>query len=175
MYVRGFYTLVLGLLLLFVSNDDLMAQTKKQDKAFEEEYQKRIKKSRINDVYIPKDFQDAFVELKRLSHPQDLKNFAGQPEEEVAKKLHFGLGRWMTVNWGFYEGSRFSHYMKEKGITFPDDMAQLVMRLFHRHLNSQPLEEEALIASYVDKRDADRKAILDASETIEVRQRSKEE
>lgn len=164
------------LLVALILHVEVQAQDDPEfEKEFEAQYQQRIKKSRINGVYIPKDIDDAFVELERLSHPEDLKKFARQPEEEVSRKLHFGLGKWMIVNWGFYEGSRFSHYLKEKGLTFPDDMAQVVLRLFHRHLNKVPIEEDALIAHYAEIRKKEREKILDEAETIEVRQRPREE
>ncbi|MDX1685267.1 MAG: DUF6794 domain-containing protein [Saprospiraceae bacterium] len=138
---------------------------------FEAEYEKRIIKTRINGVYIPKDFEDAFLELERLSHPEDLRKFKEQPEEEVARKLHFGLGKWMMLNWSFYEGSRFSHYLKQRGLHFPDDMVQVTLRLFHRHLNDKPLEEDALIREYADRREEEYQRRLDSAETIEVRKR----
>ena len=166
------YNLILMMLVTVIFSDkQIVAQHQAIEDSLELVYQQRILKSRIDGTYIPKDFEDAFVELKRLSDPQDLKTFAGQEEEEVAKKLHFGLGRWMVVNWYFYEGSRFSHYIRQKGVSFPDDMAQLVMRLFHRHLNDRPLMEDELIAIYSGKRKDEHQKLLDDAETIERRKR----
>lgn len=152
-----------------------MGQTNDIEKAFEEEYAKRITKSRINGVYIPKDLEDAVIEVKRLSDPGDLKKFAAQPEEEVSRKLHFGLGRWMIVNWGFYEGSRFSHYMKENGVSFPDDMAQVVMRALHRDINGLNLNQNELMQIYIDRRAEEHQKILDEAETIGKRKRERNE
>lgn len=103
-------------------------------------------------VYIPKDLDDAFKELSDLSSPESLQKFKLSDEMTAAKKLHFGLGRWIIYNWNFYEGSRFSHYLKQKGLSHPDDMAKFVMICFHRHLNNKPLEEEELIKVLVDER-----------------------
>jgi hypothetical protein len=113
--------------------------------AFNKQYKENIQKSRINGVYIPEDLNDAFKELRDLSNPESLNKFKLAEEMMVAKKLHFGLGRWMIYNWNFYDGSRFSNYLKEKGLSHPDDMAKFVMICFHRHLNNTDLEEDELI------------------------------
>jgi len=160
------------ILLFLLSPVFILAQN--ADAEFEKEYQKRIKKSRIGDTYIPKDYDDAFIELKRLSPPQQLKKFKSQPEAEVAKKLHFGLGKWMMVNWSFYEGSRYSHILKEKGISYPDDMAQITIRLFHRHLNNSPLNEEMLLKEYIDRRTKEHEEQLKQQEVIDSFRRKKE-
>ena len=156
--------------LLMISSTDLVCQS--YDETFEAEYQKRIRKTRIADVYIPKDLEDAFVELKRLSHPDDLRKFAAAEETEVCRKLHFGLGKWIMSNWQFYNGSRFSHYIKGQGVTFPDDMAQFVLRSFHRHLNEVDLETEVLALEYSEKRNQDHQKKLESAETIGRRKRA---
>lgn len=122
------------------------------EETFEKRYAQNIKKSRINGVYIPADLDEAFQELTLLSTQEALAKFKSGEEKEVAKKLHFGIGRWMIYNWNFYEGSRFSHYLKELGLNHPDDMAQFVIVTFHRHLNDKPLNEEELVKYYQDER-----------------------
>lgn len=107
---------------------------------FNLQYKKNIKKERLNGVYIPRDMEDAFIELERLSDPAGTQKFRNAPEEVVERKLHFGLGKWMIVNWNFYDGSRFSHYLKEMGVSHPDDMAQFTIVSWHRHLNGKELE-----------------------------------
>ena len=73
-------------------------------------------------------------------------------EKEVCKKLHFGIGRWMILNWNFYEGSRLSHYLKQEGLLHPDDMAQYILRTLHRHLNQLELQKENIIAELKEAR-----------------------
>jgi len=122
------------------------------EKEYNIQYQKNIKKSRINGVYIPKDLDDVFKELSMLAGAEPLIKFKSAPEDVVASKLHFGLGRWMISNWNFYGGSRISHLLKEMGVSFPDDMAQFLIISFHRHLNESPLESEALAQTYKQQR-----------------------
>ncbi len=114
-------------------------------KAYQKEYNKNIKLTKINGVYIPGSLEEAFSRLEKLSPPASIAKFQTGEESIVAKKLHYGIGRWMIANWNFFGGSRFSHLLKTKGIVHPDDMAQFVIRTFHRHLNNKALDEEALI------------------------------
>ena len=103
-----------------------MAQRNAEE--FLEAYQKRIKLERINDVYIPADLKDAMEELDRLTDQRAAEKLKYAPEDTVASKLHFSLGRWMQLHWGLEEGSRLSHYLKIKGLSFPDDMMDLLIR-----------------------------------------------
>lgn len=132
---------------LFFSLTMVNAQNAPEDElTFEEKYERNIKKSRINGVYIPVDLEDAINEIKALSTQEALLKFKAGEEEVVSRKLHFGIGRWMIVNWNFYEGSRFSHFLKELGIHHPDDQAQFVIICLHRHLNNKTLKIEELVS-----------------------------
>ena len=76
-------------------------------------------------------------------------------EADASSKLHFSLGRWISHNWGFYEGSRLSHYIKTNlGITYPDDMSRFIIVTYHRNLNRKPLDVKTLMNGYLEKRDS---------------------
>ena len=109
------------------------------------EYDMNIKKTHLNGVYIPVSIEDAMNELQELSDELTMQKFAQAPIDDVAEKLHFGIGRWMMVNWQFYTGSRISHLMKEKGVLTPDAMAQYLIRHLHAHLNNTVPNEAELI------------------------------
>ena len=123
-----------------------------KDAEFNEAYNERISKTRINGVYIPEDLEDAFDQLKQLAEPESIETFRAAEEDTVTHRLHFGLGRWMAVNWGFYEGSRYSHYLKQMGLTFPDDMIELTLSTFHRSINGKPLLAEETAAELAKAR-----------------------
>src|SRR5690606_12720451 len=89
---------------LVMAGSHLAAQTEAE---YEAEYARRIQLEMINDVYIPADMAEAFVELNRLADPAGVDKFRSSPEDVIRHKLHFGLGRWMLVNWGLEEGSRY--------------------------------------------------------------------
>ena len=112
---------------------------------YEKAYQRRIRQEAIRGVYIPKDIGDAFAQLNRLTDKESRAKFKDIPEALAAQKLHFSLGRWLIVNWGFYEGSRFTVWLNQVGLFHPDDMARFVILTYHRNLNRNPLEVKALV------------------------------
>ncbi len=119
---------------------------------FVKDYQKRISKEYLNRVYIPVDLADAFNQLNLLIDDTSKKKFMAVNEEEAARKLHFSLGRWIMVNWGFYEGSRLSHYLKGLGISYPDDMARFIILTYHRNLTNKKLEVKPLLDEMIKRR-----------------------
>lgn len=121
---------------------------------FEEAYQRRIRQETLYGVYIPKDLTEAFVELNRLIDDESKENFKKMPEDAAVDLLFFSFGRWITHNWGFYGGSRLSHFIRELGITYPEDMSEFVVRTYHRNLNRQPLEVKALVETITARRQA---------------------
>ena len=119
---------------------------------FERQYQWRIKQEILSETYIPKDLTDAFVELNRLVDQSSKEKFKTAPEEVVAHKLHFSLGRWMIVNWSFYEGSRLTVFLNQIGLRHPDDMARFLIITYHRNLNRKSLEVQQLVETLVTNR-----------------------
>ncbi len=122
------------------------------DEIHERRYQKRIKQEYLEGVYIPKDLGDVFVRLNKLIDPKSKGKFKRLPEEEAGTRLHFSLGRWIIYNWGFYEGSRLSHYLKGLGLSYPDDMARFIIITYHRYLNDEQLNVKALSQQLVERR-----------------------
>jgi len=117
-----------------------------------EDYQWRIQQRTLNDIYIPTDIDDAMVELVELSSENAINKFKTAAEEEVARQLFFGLGKWITSNWQFYEGSRFSHYLRGLGLSHPDDMVIFVIESFHRYLHDKDLNVEERIEKLREER-----------------------
>lgn len=119
---------------------------------FEKKYQERIQLERINDVYIPLNLNEAMIELDKLTDKKKAMELLNLPEDSIASKLHFSLGRWMEINWGLEEGSRLSHSLKLRGLSFPDDMEDFIIRCWYRHLNKQDLNDQKLIDGYIIQR-----------------------
>jgi len=132
----------------------LSAQTAPASNAdeYEAAYAKRITKEYIHGVYIPKDLADAFVSLNSLIEKQMQAKYKYMSEQDAVEKLHFSFGRWITYNWGFYEGSRMSHYLKGLGIHHPDDMARFVMLSYHRNLNKKTLDVKKQLEEIAEKK-----------------------
>ncbi|MGK0390874.1 MAG: hypothetical protein ACI94Y_003634 [Maribacter sp.] len=149
--------LILALLLVTIGWADMYAQVPESAKQYEKEYKRRVKKEYLNEVYIPKDLTDAFIEIKRLSDKSSIASFQGAEEDIVAKKLYFSLGRWMIVNWGFHGGSRLSHWLKTKvGVSHPEDQAIFIIRTFHRSLNKKELGVKELVTTLKANRNKER-------------------
>ncbi|MBX2877032.1 MAG: hypothetical protein KTR30_33240 [Saprospiraceae bacterium] len=147
---------IFTILLLFGSSPLLLSQKPADTQSeYEAAYKKRIQKPYLNNVYIPADMAEAFAEFNRLIDKDSKNKFKSVPEDIAAKKLHFSFGRWMTVNWSFYEGSRFSHYLKQVGVTHPDDMARFVIISYHRYLNKKPLGIKEQVVFYQERRKAE--------------------
>jgi hypothetical protein len=122
------------------------------EEQYQKQYEERIKKERLSDVYIPKNLEDACAQLTKLSSVQSKEKFKLIPEDSAAHYLLPTLGRWMITNWSFYEGSRMSHYLRTAGITYPEDMAEFLIIAWNRHLNGKPIEIKELATRFKDKR-----------------------
>ncbi len=138
----------------------------KGEKGYEIQYQRNIKKSRINGVYIPANLEEAFKELDDLSPEGAKVKFTNATEAVVAKKLHFGLGRWISVYWNFIEGSRYVEYLRQLGITDPDHMIQFTIVSYHRYKNNKPLEVETQVEKYKTLREEKRQELLNRRQLI---------
>ena len=142
-------------------------------KDYEKAYQRRITQEYLDGTYIPKNLTDVFVQLNKLAEAGDLQKFKTASEADVEVKLFPSLGRWMIHNWGFYGGSRLSHYLKSVGLTHPDDMARFLMLAYHRTLNDKPMNVKELVTRYkayrqkiaLDKFPA-KKAVIEANKKI---------
>ena len=111
----------------------------------EDIYHWRIKQEKLDNVYIPADLAECFIELDEKISAASKTKFKSVDELTVMRKLHYSLGRWIWYNWGFYEGSRLSVYMNKVGVHQPEDMADFIVVAYHRHLNEKPLDPKQLV------------------------------
>jgi hypothetical protein len=119
---------------------------------FEQQYQDRIRKEMLNGVYVPKNLEDAMLELDKRVSPEARLKFKALPEDSVCVIMHNRLGQWMILNWGFYGGSRLSHYLRSAGVTFPDDMADFLILAYHRRQNAKPIGIKELATDFRERR-----------------------
>ena len=115
-------------------------------------YNERIKKDKLDGVYIPKNLEDALLQLDKLTSPESRVKFKAIPEDSVCAIMHNRLGQWIILNWGFYGGSRLSHYLKSAGITYPDDMADFLILAYSRKLNGKPVNIKELATRFREQR-----------------------
>lgn len=119
---------------------------------YEAAYAQRIMQSKLDGQYIPKDIFDAFNELTRLTDTASRAKFKSMTEYEVEHKVFFSLGRWISTKWSLYDGSRFSQYMRESGISFPEDQAIATMICWHRKLNGKDIAFKEIKEKLLSKR-----------------------
>lgn len=124
-------------------------------------YNENIRKSRLYGVYIPRDIEDALVRLDKLTDETAREPLKKIHEDTMAKKLFFGLGRWMEYNWNFEEGSRFSHYLKNKGLVYTEDMTRFMLITYHRHIMGKSLKSDQLIKRIIEERKKKQKEARD--------------
>lgn len=147
-------------LLLFIFTSSLHAQqpsVKEEwpastEAEYERQYQERIKKDKLNGTYIPKNLEEALTELDKRISVDSREKLKSIPEDSVCVIMHNRLGQWIILNWGFYGGSRLSHYIRSAGITFPDDMADFLILAYHRRLNAKPVGIKELATEFKEKR-----------------------
>lgn len=117
-----------------------------------ETYERRVRQERLNGRYIPADLADAMATLERITSTDSQEAYASRTEEEVVERLWFSFGRWLAINWGFYDGSRFSDYLRRLGVDTPDGQKEFVMRAYHRHLNGLDIDVRQLAEDYKARR-----------------------
>lgn len=168
-------------LIIVFSFSQSLAQGKDKDpkpvsteEEFEKQYQKRIKQERVHGVYIPKDLADAFIQLNILIDKTSQSKFRTMPETDAAKKLHYSFGRWLIHNWGFYGGSRYSHYLKSLGIHHPEDMASFTMTMYHRYLNKKKLNVKEYMNNFKAKKEAEREKEIKKGKVLKSFKRKRE-
>jgi len=99
-------------------------------------------------IYIPKDLDDCFGELKKIMTKEELEKFKNEKEDAAIGKVHFGLGMWIRNNWGLWSGSRLAKYFNDLGIYHPDDMSSIIFTSFHRNLNDTEIGLKEQIRHY---------------------------
>ncbi len=150
-YVIRFFP-VLGLICAFSVLLTAQEGPASTEQEYQKQYKERIRMDKLNNVYIPKNLDDALLQLEKLTSPESRAKFMSIPEDSVVLFMHNRLGQWIILNWGFYGGSRLSHYLRSAGITYPDDMADFLMLAYHRKLHGKPIGIKELATGFRDRR-----------------------
>ncbi|MEO1257837.1 MAG: DUF6794 domain-containing protein [Bacteroidota bacterium] len=170
--MKDFITTFFAFLLFSAS-----AFAQQKEDPYQKKYEWRIRQEVLYGVYIPKDVNEAILVLNKLTDTESKAKFKNMSEEEAVTKLFFSLGRWISYNWSFHDGSRLAVVLQKMGIYRPDDMSRFIMILFHRSLNKRPLEIKALLKIFHEKAELERNERLNKGTIIheETRQKPKPE
>ncbi|MFA5540706.1 MAG: DUF6794 domain-containing protein [Bacteroidales bacterium] len=116
--------------------------------AYEDENRKTL--DTLSGVYIPKNLDDCFKQLGSILNQMTINEIEGIDVDELAKRFHFGLGRWMRNVWQLWKGSRLSYYFNNIGVYHPDDMSGIILTSYQRHLKGEDIKLEEQIKHYQD-------------------------
>ena len=120
------------------ANDKIARQEKRQQLNQQRaERERRMTAERINDVYIPRDLGECFIELDRLLSEIDKNEMRALPKRENMIQYHLGLGMWMRNNWGLWGGSRLYKYFHDKAVTDTEDMSSIVLFYYYDWLTDK--------------------------------------
>ncbi len=111
-------------------------------------YQWRIKQTKLDNIYIPSDLNDCMKQLDILMEEDTKTTFKNFKEEEVDRKTHNTLGRWIDIKWKVSEGSRISYYFNLNGVPHPDYMIGIILISYHRHLHGKDLGYKDLVLQF---------------------------
>ena len=161
-------TLAAALLLMSQIGFTQGSQPAATEEQHEQSYDWRVRQEMLYGVYIPRDLGEVFVQLNQLSEAADRANFKMLNERKAATKPFFGLGRWMSHNWGFYGGSRLTAYLNQLGLFHPDDMTRFLLIMYHRHLNKASLDPRPVVDGLLTaRREYEQKRLLENGEVLQ--------
>ncbi|MCO6462157.1 MAG: hypothetical protein J5I59_12200 [Saprospiraceae bacterium] len=115
------------------------------------EYAERVKLTRIDGKYIPRDLNDAIAELNKIMEDDAKNRFKSMSEDEARKRTHFSFGKYINARWHILDGSRLTAWFRDNKIYNADDMIDCVIAAYHRSLNNQPIQFEQLAEYYYKK------------------------
>ncbi len=128
---------------LIVKNQDkviIKPQRKKDYHVNDSIYQERVKKSKLDGMYIPYGLKDAFKELNQLMDEEARKTFMAFGDTEVDAKTHATLGAWLENKWSMSEGSRLSEYFRKMQVPHYEYMIGILIQSYHRHLHGKDIQ-----------------------------------
>ena len=115
-------------------------QKKRGDYINDTIYRARIKESKLDGMYIPRDLNDVFRELNKLMDNTAKETFMAFSDEEVDRKTHGTMGIWLEHKWSLSEGSRLSEYFRKMRVPHYDYMIGIIITSYHRHLHGKNLK-----------------------------------
>jgi hypothetical protein len=142
-------------LLKDIETDKIIIKTQKtaMDAKYDSVYQWRISQSHLDDVYIPLDMIDCFKQLDKLMEEPVKNRFMAFSDEEVDRKTHASLGKWIDHKWQITEGSRISNYFKRMGVPHPEYSIGIILTSYHRYLHKKDLKLKEQVAFFKEKWD----------------------
>lgn len=121
------------------------------DANYDSIYQWRVSQSNLDDVYIPMDINDCFKQLDKLMEEPVKKRFMAFSDEEVDRKTHASLGKWIDHKWQITQGSRISNYFIRMGVPHPEYTIGIILTSYHRYLHKKELKLKEQVTYFKEK------------------------
>jgi len=101
----------------------------------------------LNKNRIPVDLEDCIKELDKVFSDSS-RWITAMTETDFSATMHLGLGMWMRNNRKLWKGSQLSKYFSGKGIYHPDNMSDIILASYYRHLKGQDIKLDEQIKYY---------------------------
>jgi hypothetical protein len=89
--------------------------------------------------YIPKDIDDAIIQLDFMISDSAKAKFKDYNENEFSVMCHLTLGRHIRNDWQLWNGSRLTKYFNGYGIYNAEDMSWIIIKCYLRHLQMKEI------------------------------------
>jgi hypothetical protein len=101
----------------------------------------------LRGMYIPFDLDNCLKYLDSI-WSDSIKIIAkSYSEDRFVGGAHLGVGMWMRNSWGLWNGSRLKKYFNDMEIHGADNMSNIILTSYHRHLNGKPVNLKDQTAS----------------------------
>ncbi len=105
-----------------------------------------INDEKIDNIYIPKNLEDCFIELSNPEYKKTREVLRIIPEDSIENKFKGISEFWL--NWKFNEVSRLTKYFNQLGITQHKNMQDIILHTYYRNIHELPLKFEEEISKY---------------------------
>lgn len=105
-------------------------------------------KSEIDGVYIPKNLDEAILEVDKFYSYSLKTEIKKLDEDDFGIEYHFVTGIKIRNNWALWTGSRLSKFFNRSGINNPDDMSRIILTSYHRKLTGNPINFRMQVSEY---------------------------
>jgi hypothetical protein len=113
-----------------------------------DEFEPRKDVNSKSGYYIPRDLDDALVEVDRIFVGAGTREKVLRATEDDMIDYHMGFGMWMRNNWGLWGGSRLAEFFNGIGIHHPDDMTGIILHSYWRKLHGKPIDLDGQVKHY---------------------------
>ena len=96
----------------------------------------------------PRNLEEGFEYLNDELRDGQIKLFKEMDEDEATTKCHHGLGQYLRNSLGLWSGSELKDFFIELGLWHADDMSDVILTSYHRHLNGHDINLEDQVNYY---------------------------